>query len=94
MARPAPEIEPGFGRRRALAEPSLSPTRAAGAALLAASAVALLRLHFLVLDLPRHQPTPAEMLLSLAAVLSGFNGTLAAIVGGDLFRPVLSRGPR
>jgi hypothetical protein len=55
--------------------------------LLAAGGVALYRLHALVTALPRHQPTPAEMLLSLFIVLITLSGAMTAVIGGDLFKP-------
>jgi hypothetical protein len=56
-----------------------------GAALIALGALAILRLHGLVTALPRRQPTLAEMLLSLAAILAGVGGALMLREGRSLF---------
>jgi hypothetical protein len=72
--------------------------RLAGAGLLGLCLFAVYRLHALVTMMPRHQPTPAEMLLSFLCVLAGMGGAMAVLVGSNLFRsasrPQRFREPR
>jgi hypothetical protein len=62
-------------------------TRVFGLLLLSILGPCLWLLHESVLALPRHMPSIAEMLLSLAAVLAGAGGAACAIIGPLLFRP-------
>lgn len=62
-------------------------TRVSGLLLLSIFALCLWRLHESVLAMPRHMPTVAEMLLSLAAMLAGAGGAACAIIGPSLFGP-------
>ncbi|HEX5184891.1 MAG TPA: hypothetical protein VFW19_17265 [Allosphingosinicella sp.] len=64
------------------------PTRLTGIGLLAICAFAAARLHALATAAPRHPPSVAEMVLSLAAILTGLAGSLAAIVGHAFFEPI------
>ena len=68
--------------------------RLAGAGLLGLCPFAIYRLHGLVAMLPRHQPTLAEMLLSLLGVLTGMGGAMAVLIGADLFRSHVFRERR
>jgi heme A synthase len=56
-----------------------------GGFLVVLCALAIVRLRDLVMALPRHQPTLAEMLLSLAAVVAGIGGALLIREGRALF---------
>lgn len=60
--------------------------RLLGGVLLALCAVALHRIFTLVHILPRHEATPAELGLGLAAVLTGVVGAGMFVVGPSLFR--------
>jgi hypothetical protein len=62
-------------------------TRLCGLALLLVCAVSLHFERALVIQPPRHQPSVLEMLLSLAAVLSGVAGAMCAAIGHALFEP-------
>jgi hypothetical protein len=66
-------------------------TRVFGLLLLSIFALCLWRLHESVLAAPRHMPTVAEMLLSLAAMLAGAGGAACATIGPSLFRPCRCR---
>ena len=74
-----------------VAEPSwkelIMITRAIGAALLGLCAAALHQVAHLATTLPHHQPTAAEMLLSLVTVLALFGGSATVIIGPALNRP-------
>ena len=63
--------------------------RLAGAFLLCLCLLAVYRLHWPVMALPRHPPTAVEMLLSFFAVVTGIGGAMAVALGGDLFRRAL-----
>jgi hypothetical protein len=56
-----------------------------GGFLVVLCALAVIRLHDLVMALPRHQPTLAEMLASFAAVVTGIGGALMIREGRALF---------
>ena len=61
--------------------------RFCGTGLLGVCLFALYRLHGLVLILPRHHPTLAEMLLSFTVVVTGIGGAMATVIGPALFQP-------
>ena len=61
--------------------------RLEGAFLLALAALALQRIHLLVHAAPMHPPSALELLLGLAAVVSGAFGAAFVLVGPALFRP-------
>jgi len=61
--------------------------RLEGAALLTLCALALRQIHLLVHAAPAHAPTPVELALGLAAVLTGVGGAAFLLVGPPLLRP-------
>jgi hypothetical protein len=68
------------------ARPIIMKIRIFGAALLALCAFAVRRIHLLVHVPHAHPPTPAELVLSLLAILTGFAGAALLAVGPALFR--------
>jgi hypothetical protein len=74
-----------LARLRAPPNGWLSVTRLIGLGLVALCIFIALRLHASVLAGARHPPSLSEMLLSLAAVLTGMSGALATIIGPALF---------
>ncbi len=93
MARPISELDFRHDRWLDLFDLHISQVRVVGLGLIGVGLFAFYRLHGLAAIAPHHEPTVAEMLLSLVAVLTGMSGALAAIVGPALFEPYPPAGP-